>query len=136
MNTPAADIPDAWKEGLELALKHADICTKIVQFFVAASVAVGGWVVSSEELRATPPMDGARVVWAVLYTMLAAPLWLALLDLQRRINAIYTHLRAVLPATLADAARPFDRRLVAFGFPLFVLMIDLFILLMHESILP
>jgi hypothetical protein len=134
MNTPAADIPDAWKDGLELALKHADICTKIVQFFVAASVAVGGWVVSSEDLSAAPPLDGARVVWAILYTMLATPLWLALLDLQRRINAIYAHLRALVPASMADAARPFDRRLVAFGFPLFVLMIDLFILLMHESL--
>ena len=134
MKTPAADTPDAWKEGLEIALKHADVCTKIVQFFVAASVAVGGWVVSSDDLAAAPPLDGSRVVWAVLYTMLAAPLWLALLDLQRRINAIYAHLSTLVPASMADATRPFDRRLVAFGFPLFVLMIDLFILLMHESL--
>ena len=135
MTASASDIPDDWQDGLNLALKHADICTKIIQFFVAASVAVGGWVVSSDELRAAPPFDGARVVWAALYTLLSAPLWLALLDLQRRINAIYAHLRATGPASLADAARPFDRRLVAFGFPLFVLAIDLIILLMHESVL-
>ncbi|RYH09589.1 hypothetical protein [Tropicimonas sp. IMCC6043] len=110
-------------------MKHADVATKLVQFFVLASVAVGGWVVASEDLRAMPAFSSPRLVWAILYTLMAAPIWLALLDLQRRINACYALARQTMPVVADDLARDFDVRLVAFGFPLFVVTIDLIILL-------
>jgi hypothetical protein len=122
-----------WQEPVELAIKHADLATKIVQFFVLASVAVGGWVISSEELRVLPPFAGPRVIWAALYTLMAMPLWFALVDLQIRINALYRHVLPDLPDQLRGVARPFEPRLVNYGFPLFVLAVDLIILMMHDS---
>jgi len=130
MSAPQSLPAEDWPAMIELALKHADVATKIVQFFVLASVAVGGWVVSSEELRALPPLANQRIVWAILYSLMAAPLWLALMDLQRRINAIYAHIDPTLPEHLRGATRPFDPRLVTFGFPLFVIAVDLIILFM------
>jgi hypothetical protein len=122
----------AWRDSVDLALKHADVATKLVQFFVLASVAVGGWVVASDEMRQSQILGTSRLVWALLYTLLSAPIWLALLDLQRRINACYAHARLTLPGEARDLARDFQPRLVAVGFPLFVAVIDLIILLMRE----
>ncbi len=119
----------AWRDPVDLALRHADVATKLVQFFAVASVAVGGWVIASEGLRDLPAFSGPRATWALLYTLMSAPIWLALLDLQRRINACYALARRTLPDAAGDLARDFDTRLVAAGFPLFVVVIDLVILL-------
>lgn len=117
-----------WKEAVDLALRHVDVATRLVQFFVVASVAVGGWVVTSEDLRLSAQFGPDRIVWALLYTLLSLPIWLALLDLQARINACYGHARRFLDGQAQVLVRDFEPRLVRYGFPVFVLFVDLIIL--------
>lgn len=126
---PATLAQVSWRDTADLALRHADVATKIVQFFLAGSVAIGGWVFSSEELRQSDLFGTSRFGWAILYTLMSAPLWLALLDLQRRINACYAHARRLVPEGSEELARPFEPRLVRFGLPIFVVAVDLLILI-------
>ncbi|MFD3190299.1 hypothetical protein ACFMPD_08490 [Sedimentitalea sp. HM32M-2] len=117
-----------WRDAVDMALRHAEVATKLVQFFLLASIAVGGWMVASDDLRAAERFSTNRIVFAVIYTMLAMPVWFALLDLQKRINACYAAARQSVPAVSRDLANDFRPQLVTIGFPVFVIVIDLIIL--------
>lgn len=117
-----------WRDSVDLALRHAEVATKLVQFFLLASIAVGGWMVASDDLRAADRFSTNRIVFAVIYTMLAVPIWFALLDLQKRINACYAAARKSVPEVSRALANDFRTQLVTIGFPVFVIVIDLIIL--------
>lgn len=118
----------SWKAAVDMALRHAEVATKLVQFFLLASIAVGGWLVSSPDMRDSARFSSDRIAWATLYTLLSVAIWFALMDLQRRINACYRRARSTVPEEASDLVREFNPLLVRFGFPLFVVAIDIIIL--------
>jgi hypothetical protein len=77
------------KDAVDLAFKHADVATKSLQFFVVASIALGGWIISSDELRQTEPFSNPRLAWAALYLCIGALTWFVHANIMKRLDACF-----------------------------------------------
>lgn len=77
------------KDAVDLAFKHADVATKSLQFFVVASVAVGGWIISSDQLRQTEPFSNPRLAWAALYLCIGTLTWFVHSNIMKRLDACF-----------------------------------------------
>lgn len=77
------------KDALDLAFKHADVGTKSLQFFVVASVALGGWIISSDQLRQTEPFSSPRLAWAALCLCIGTLTWFIHAQIMRRLDACF-----------------------------------------------
>lgn len=77
------------KDAMDLAFKHADVATKSLQFFVVASVALGGWIISSDQLRQTEPFSNPRLAWAALYLCIGTLTWFVHAQIMRRLDACF-----------------------------------------------
>lgn len=77
------------KDAVDLAFKHADVATKSLQFFVVASVAVGGWIISSDQLRQTEPFSNPRLAWAALYLCIGTLTWFVHCNIMKRLDACF-----------------------------------------------
>ena len=77
------------KDAVDLAFKHADVATKSLQFFVVASIALGGWIISSDQLRQTEPFSYPRIAWAALYFCIGTLTWFIHANIMKRLDACF-----------------------------------------------
>jgi len=75
------------KNAIDIAIKYGDLATKLLQFFVAASLGIGGWLIASPYLRDTPRFSESRMVWVAMYSMIGFFSWILAVNLHRRMNA-------------------------------------------------
>ena len=117
-------------EAIDIALKHADLGLKMLQFFLIASVAIGGWIVSSTDLLRTAAFSEDRFAWAAMFFFVGAVTWAALISVYARINACYALARTLAANEPEEVRRDIERicrtvkpRIIHFGLPVFVLMV-------------
>ena len=123
------------KDTVDIALKYAELYTKIGQLFILVNVAIGGWLISSGDIFRTAQFSEGRIAWVVLYTGVLAVLWIGLTVVVQRLNACFKLARNIAEAEglssneidiIAGDIYPW---ITMYVFPVMVVIIDIAILL-------
>lgn len=122
------------KDAMDIALKYADLFTKLAQFFVAISVAIGGWLISSDAIHKTEAFSTSKVAWVVLYTGASLVFWIGLTQCAQRANASYRIAKSFAESEgypsedFSIVAKEIHLGFIKYTIPVAVLFIDLLIL--------